>query len=40
MGHFAKTGLKWLLSSIALSSQARAFYIPGKPTRHFSQMFL
>ncbi|KAK7751550.1 hypothetical protein SLS62_006500 [Diatrype stigma] len=29
MGQFAKTGLKWLLSSLALASQAQAFYIPG-----------
>ncbi|KAK6202133.1 hypothetical protein LQW54_009002 [Pestalotiopsis sp. IQ-011] len=29
MGIFAKAGLKWLLSSLVLSSQAQAFYIPG-----------
>lgn len=29
MGKFAKAGLKWLLSSLILSSQAQAFYIPG-----------
>lgn len=29
MGNFAKAGLKWLSSALALS-QVQAFYIPGK----------
>ncbi|RYP77740.1 hypothetical protein DL770_007024 [Monosporascus sp. CRB-9-2] len=36
MPHFAKTGLKWLLSSLALS-QVQAFYIPGWSIKSYKE---
>ncbi|KAI1244436.1 hypothetical protein MGN70_014308 [Eutypa lata] len=37
MGHFTKTGLRWLLSSLALASQAQAFYIPGWSIKSYKE---